>query len=193
MIEVRPGGRRRIDRVLDPDFAVDLASLDLDELRSRRDEAAQEETDLSYLRRLLQARADLVRAEQSHRAGTPGSTVDDLADVLGAGVTGPAHGSGRFLTVNPSRAGEHRRHGEVLAADPELSDVVHLDDDALARARTAFEVEERATSGARHQVQVVMDACNAEIGRRYRDGAASVDGLLDAERAGTSHEANPDS
>ena len=188
MMEVRHGGRRRIDRVLEPDFVEGLEALPLDELRARRDDVAQEETDLSYLRRLLHARMDLVQTEQRHRAGRPGSTVDDLVEVLGENVVGPAHGSGRFLTVSPSRTGEHRRATEALIADPELSDVTHLDDDALAAALESYRAEEASVSDCRHRVQTVMDLCNAEIGRRYRDGAASVDGLLDAERAHAVHE-----
>jgi hypothetical protein len=47
VIEVRPGGRRRIDRVLSPEYVQDLAALELGEVRARRDDAAQEETDLS--------------------------------------------------------------------------------------------------------------------------------------------------
>jgi len=184
MIEVRHGGRRLIDRVLDAGFVRDLGTIDLDELRGRRDDAAQEETDLSYLRRLLHGRMDLVRAEQRHRAGEPGNTVEELPQILGAGVVSAANGSGRFLTVTPSRTGEHRRAGEALAADPELSDVTALTDDGLAQALMAFQAEETSVSDRRRQVQAVMDVCNAEIGRRYREGDASVDGLLDAERTG---------
>src|ERR1700743_2053683 len=68
VIEVRPGGRRRIDRVLDPAFTEGIAERPLADVRLLRDEAAQEETDLSYLRRLLHARIDIVKAEQQRRA-----------------------------------------------------------------------------------------------------------------------------
>ncbi|MDQ4093290.1 MAG: aerial mycelium formation protein, partial [Actinomycetota bacterium] len=60
MTEVRPGGRQRIDRVLHPGYVAGLSELALAEVRARRDDAAQEETDLSYLRRLLHARIDIV-------------------------------------------------------------------------------------------------------------------------------------
>lgn len=182
MIEVRHGGRRRIDRVLDPEFLVGLRGLAFSELRSRRDDAAQEETDLSYLRRLLHGRMDLVRAELRHRGGEPGTTVAELPAILGAGVVTAAHGSGRFQTVTPSRTGEHRRAAEALAGDPELSDVTTLEGAALEAALAAYRGEESSVSDRRHEVQRVMDTCNAEIGRRYREGVASVDGLLDAER-----------
>ena len=75
MIEVRPGGRRRIDRVLAPEYVRDLGQLDLAEVRARRDDAAQEETDLSYLRRLLHGRIDIVKAEQKRRLEGGSSSV----------------------------------------------------------------------------------------------------------------------
>jgi hypothetical protein len=38
--------------------------------------------------------------------------------------------------------------------------------------------EEQALSAKRRQVQAVMDTCQAEITRRYRDGEADVSTLL---------------
>ncbi len=40
--------------------------------------------------------------------------------------------------------------------------------------------EEQVLSAKRREVQTVMDACSAEITRRYRDGEADVDTLLSA-------------
>ena len=72
MIEVRPGGRRRIDRVLDPAYMQGVAYRTLEEVRALRDETAQEETDLSYLRRLLHGRIDIVHAERAQGHGRLG-------------------------------------------------------------------------------------------------------------------------
>src|SRR5215470_5205078 len=102
VIEVRPGGRRRIDRVLDPAYTEGIAHRPLAEVRVLRDEAAQEETDLSYLRRLLHGRIDIVRAEQKRRAsGDSTAVVDQLVAILSANALGPATGSGRYTTVEP--------------------------------------------------------------------------------------------
>src|SRR5215472_12839725 len=90
VIEVRPGGRRRIDRVLDPAYTAGVAERPLAEVRGLRDEAAQEETDLSYVRRLLHGRIDIVRAEQERRAtGDSTAVVDQLAAILSANALGP--------------------------------------------------------------------------------------------------------
>ncbi|MGH3520490.1 MAG: aerial mycelium formation protein [Haloechinothrix sp.] len=183
MIEVRPGGRRRIDRVLSGDYVQDLDRLPLAALRERRDEAAQEETDLSYLRRLLHARIDIVLAEQRRRSsGEQHSVVDQLAAILADNpVTAPAR-PGRHQPLLPSRAGERRREAEALVADAGLSDVASLADDALADSLRAYQEQESSVSARRREVQQVVDTINAEIAGRYAVGTASVDELLAAQR-----------
>ncbi|MBE9374779.1 aerial mycelium formation protein [Saccharopolyspora sp. HNM0983] len=185
MIEVRPGGRRRIDRVLSPDYTSGLPDLELGAVRGLRDEAAQEETDLSYLRRVLHARIDIVRAEQRRRREDGSATVvEQLVNILSDNAVGPAAGSGRYQTTEPTRAEAHRRHVEALVSDVDLSDVMSLSDDQLDRALHAYTAEEDSVSRRRREVQDVMDRLNAEIGRRYREGAASVDERLAEERDG---------
>jgi hypothetical protein len=66
-VEVVPGGQRRIDRVLDPRFTDRVDQLGLAKLRTRREETEAEEADVSYLRRLLQGRLDVLRAELARR------------------------------------------------------------------------------------------------------------------------------
>ena len=183
MIEVRPGGRRRIDRVLAPEYVRDLGQLDLAEVRARRDDAAQEETDLSYLRRLLHGRIDIVKAEQKRRAtGGSESVVDQLAHILADNAVGPATGSGRYQNLEPSRAEAHRRHVEALVSDADLTDVASLPDERLDLALRTYTDEEASVSQRRREVQQVVDRLNEEIGGRYRAGVASVDELLAAER-----------
>ena len=87
MTEASPGptGNRRIDRVLAENYLDGIATLPMDEVRSLRKEAEQEETDLSYLRRLLQGRLDILRAELARRSGaTSGTLVDALPALLRA-------------------------------------------------------------------------------------------------------------
>jgi hypothetical protein len=184
VIEVRPGGRRRIDRVLSPDYLAGLDQLDLAEVRARRDDAAQEETDLSYLRRLLHGRIDIVRAELRRRAeGGSEPVVEQLAKILADNAIAPGTGIGRHQTLEPSRAEAHRRHIEALVSDADLSDVGSLSDERLELALRTYVAEEASVSARRREVQAVMDKLNDEIGGRYRAGSASVDDLLAAERA----------
>jgi hypothetical protein len=181
------GGHRRIDHVLDHDYLVGLGGLPLADLRSRREDADQEETDLSYLRRLLQARLDLVVAEQERRAsgaGMPTDVVAYLSRVL-ADDRVPSRGSGRHTTHEPSRAGDSRRYVEQLVSDELLTTLTETPDADLEEARAVLARGEAEISAQRHAVQEVLDALTAEVGRRYRDGEASVDTLL---ADGTIHE-----
>src|SRR3954447_7909140 len=109
-VDPMPGGRRRIDRVLAPDFLTAVGDMDLAEVRERRHEAEQEEADLSYVRRLLQGRIDIVRAELGRRTGNErGSLIDQLAGILADGPRGEPHGAGHHNVVEPSRVADHRR------------------------------------------------------------------------------------
>jgi hypothetical protein len=172
-----------IERILEPGFVAGLGGLGLGEVRARRDLAAQEETDLSYLRRLLHARIDIVRAEQRRRQeGSSAPVVAELAAILAENAIAPATGSGRHQTLQPSQDEAHRRHIEALVADVDLSDVGSLSAHQLADALAAYQTEETSVSRRRREVQRVVDTCNAEIGSRYARGTASVDELLAEQR-----------
>jgi hypothetical protein len=148
MSQPMPGGRRRIDRVLADDFCVDLAGLDVDEVRGRRAEADQEETDLSFMRRMLQGRMDLLVAEQRRRAA--GEELPPLVDRLTAALAS----DGPRVTTGSGR------HQEIVAA--------------LARLRT----QEEETSELRRRVQAVADTLHAELGRRVAEGTVAAQDLI---------------
>jgi hypothetical protein len=173
-------GTRRIDRVLAEDYLSGLGKAPLPDVRTLRDDAEQEEVDLSYIRRLIQGRMDIVRAELNRRdgIGSGGSLVDNLAQTLADEPRSPARGSGRHTTVEPSRVDSHRRYVEALVADVDLTDTAARSSDELHHAMRVLSDEEQVLSAKRRQVQNVMDACSAEITRRYRDGEADVASLL---------------
>ncbi len=172
-------GGRRLDRVLAEDFLTGLADLPLEELRELRAEAEQEEVDLSYIRRMIQGRMDIVRAELNRREGPgSGSLVDGLAGILADEPREPARGLGRHAVVEPSRADSHRRYVESLVADVDLSDLGARTSDELAHALRVLSEEEQVLSAKRRSVQAVMDLCSAEVTRRYRDGEADIAALL---------------
>jgi hypothetical protein len=176
------GGNRRIDKVLDPDFVTGLGELSLDDLRERRREAEQEETDLSYLRRLLQGRLDILRAELARRGGEQTDLVQALPHILADDhpTSGP-RGLGRHIVAEPSRADAHRRHVEQLVADVDLSNPDTHDDASLRGVLETLQAEEHKVSESRREVQRVMDALTGEVTRRYRDGDANPNDLLPTE------------
>lgn len=173
------GGKRRIDRVLAPEFSADLQGLSMEELRARRAEVDQEEVDLSYVRRLLQGRLDIASAEVTRRGGdSEASLVESLAAILSEEDRAPARGLGRHRSLEPSRLGDTRRSEESLVAETGLDDPSQLSAEELRDIVARLLEEEAAVSSQRRQVQDVLDALSGEVMRRYRDGSASVSTLL---------------
>jgi hypothetical protein len=178
-----PSGHRRIDRVLSEGYLDGLAGLPLSEVRELRDQAEQEEADLSYLRRMLQGRVDIINAELARRRGDAGdgtSIIDQLPRIL-ADERSPARGLGRHTVIEPSRVDEHRRLVERLVGDSDLSALAGRTAEQLEETLERFGDQERQISEQRHAVQIVMDAAAHEITRRYRDGEADVSALLPSE------------
>ncbi len=172
-------GNRRIDRVLAEDFLDDLTTRPLDEVRALRKEAEQEEVDTSYIRRLLQGRLDIIQAEIDRRAGNgSGSLLDALPGILADETRAPARGMGRHTAVEPSRVDAHRRLSEAMVADVDVSNVGERTDAELAAAQAGYTAQERELSQKRRAIHKVMDACSAEITRRYQSGEADVADLL---------------
>lgn len=184
MTDPMPGGRRRIDRVLGDGFLTGLQTLDLPEVRSLRHEAEQEEADLSYIRRLLHGRLDLVRAELGRREN-PDQPEEPFIARLARILADPQRGEGptvqasaRMMTVQPSRIAEHRRRVEQVVADVGLSDVEARTVEELTDAIRRLEEFEENVSFNRRAVQHVVDALSAEVGRRYREGIIRAEDRL---------------
>jgi len=174
------GGRRRVDRVLDPTFVEGLADISMVELRARRKEAEQEEVDLSYLRRMLHGRMDIVQAELARRESSEDvSVVDSLVSILSDGPRS-TYGSGRHATATPSRMSERRRGVEVAISDAEASDIEARSIGELVLVLEMLRGHESVVSQTRREVQTVMDTLSAELAGRYRDGLASIDELLNS-------------
>jgi len=169
-------GNRRIDRIRRPDFVQGLSELSLDDLRERRDECYAEREYLSLLRRLVQGRAEILRAEVERRGSgaDAGSLVDDLSTILSSEGQGPSRGEAVKVGLPEEEMLLARRRIERLVADAEISDPGALDDDRLASAVDLLASEEREVSAARNDVLRVMDELQEELKRRYREDPSLV-------------------
>ncbi len=170
------GGNRRIDRIRRPEYVQGLSALSLDELRERRDECYAEREYLSLLRRLVQGRAEILRAEVERRGSgaDAGSLVDELSTILSSEGQGPSRGEAVKVGVPEEEMLLARRRIERLAADAEISDPGALDDDRLSAAVDLLAREEREVSAARNDVLQVMDELQEELKRRYREDPSLV-------------------
>jgi hypothetical protein len=169
-------GHRRIDRIRDPGYAEDLEALPLDELRRRRDECLAEREYLSLLRRLVQGRAEILKAEIERRGGgvEQGPLVDRLADILGAEPSGPSRGEAVRVGLPEEEMLLARRRVERVVADAGISDPGSLDDERLAAAVEVLVGEERQVSPDRAEVLAVLDTLQDELKRRYKDDPSLV-------------------
>ncbi|MEU3794866.1 RsiG family protein [Streptomyces fructofermentans] len=168
-----------------------LDVLRLPELRALRRDAQRDEADLSYVRRLLQGRIDILRAELGRRTGPvqngagpraphavdAASVVARLSEIL---TDAPARhrSSARHVTVGTPHREEYRRLAADMLAEVELSDLRARTDLELNAAMGRLVRYERQVSRRRQQLQRTADDCSAEIARRYREGEAQVDDLL---------------
>ena len=170
------GGNRRIDRIRRPEFVRGLSELSLDELRERRDDCYAEREYLSLLRRLVQGRAEILRAEIERRGSgaDSGSLVDELATILSSEGQGPSRGEAVKVGIPEEEMLLARRRIERLVADAEISDPGALDDDRLAAAVDLLGREEREVSAARNDVLHAMDELQEELKRRYREDPTLV-------------------
>nr|WP_204262142.1 aerial mycelium formation protein [Blastococcus saxobsidens] len=165
--------------MLDPAFLESAVQRSMTEVRQLRRDAEQQEVNLSYTRRLLQGRLDIVRRELQRRAEDDGrSLVDLLPEILAEKGRGPAHGLGRHQTVQPARPEEYESWVNSLTPGADLSAISELSDKKLETAARSLAEAEKGLSERRRGVQQVMDGLAAELGRRYRDGEADVAALL---------------
>lgn len=169
-----------------PGYLQGLEGWSLDELRARRDEATEVETGLSYLRRMVQGRLDILVAEQRRRsdrthaegAGALTELVDQLPSILSEHVHAP--GLGRLpALLGPGELdhGLEQRLENVIPA-ARLAAITEMADDELGQVSDGLIDLEREVSGLRRSVFEVLDKVQEEIVRRYRTGEATVDSLL---------------
>ncbi|MEP7059275.1 MAG: aerial mycelium formation protein [Actinomycetota bacterium] len=165
-------GNRRIDRVQDPAFLEGLDGLSLEDLRERRDECLAEREYLSLLRRLVQGRAEILRAELGSRGtgGTSSPLIERLSGIL-AGDEPQTASRGEVVRVGVPEEEMllARRRVERLVADTGISDPSSLDDEQLAQAVELLAQEERTVSDTRRSVLRILDNLQDELKRRYRE------------------------
>ncbi|WP_182667544.1 RsiG family protein, partial [Streptomyces calidiresistens] len=155
----------------------DPRELGLGELRALRRRAHREEADLSYVRRLLHGRIDILRAERRRRNRPEEPLLDRLAQILTDPPT-DRRIARRHLAVSTPAGEEYRELAERLLAEVELSDLGARTDDELRAALGRLTRYEARVSHRRQVLQRMADGCGAEIARRYREGEARIDDLL---------------
>jgi hypothetical protein len=172
-----------LSRLLDPTYLADVDALSLDDIRRKRTECQEAEGSLSYLRRLIQGRLDIVHAylERPDGAEAPdlSSVIDNLAGIL-AGPGRPS-GPGRNPVLHSpdtdDMAALTTELDAILGAD-EIGHLGERDEDQLRDLAGRLRDLENRVSGERRGLHERIDALQAELVERHKSGRASVDGLL---------------
>lgn len=171
------------ERLLADDYLEEIEARPIDQVRAMRAECVAVETGLSYFRRMVQGRLDIVESEQARRAD--GEAPADLPELIGQ---------------LPEILAEHRRPDgigrlpqsltpsdpdpvlvaelEELAGPGMLSALNDLTDADLTTLHDGLGELERRVSEQRRQLFDRIDALQAELTRRYQSGEATVETLL---------------
>jgi transposase len=162
--------RRRIDIVLESAYVENLDQVDLDELRRRRDTAEDVEAQISYYRRLLQGRMDLLDFEMRRRRGQEDRRlIEALPDILASGmIFGSEPNLKHIETMPPLPSKTGRRLIDKIMDDGVLTQLPELTDEEILEALDRLRQVEKELSNQRKQLHIVIDTLQDEIVTRYR-------------------------
>jgi hypothetical protein len=167
--------RRRIDVMLEPDYLNGLGERDLDEVRSMHEECLAVETEISYVRRLAQARIDIVEAELDRRAegGSIGDLVAALPQILADDTRGHEPATSRLPRhLSPAPVIPWRRGLERLITDATLLNLPTLSEDELRSTLAQLRELEQEASEKRRALHRVIDSIEADLTERHKVGQA---------------------
>ncbi len=159
----------RSARVLDPAYVAGLGGRSFDDLRSMHSECTELETEVSYVRRLTQARIDILEAEIDRRAD--GRSLEDLIERLpqilaDSGPRGNPASSHLPLQLAPDQDSEWTpdlaQFGDVLANLPTLTDP------ELHEAIDGLRALERDVSDQRRALHGVIDLIDLQLADQLR-------------------------
>jgi hypothetical protein len=159
----------RSAHVLDPEYVAALDGSSIEELRTKHAECVELETEVSYVRRLTQARIDILEAEVQRRAS--GGSLEDLISRLpqilaDPGPRGNPASSRLPLQMAPEQDSEWATELEpfdgVLANLPTLTDV------ELQEAIAGLRSLEREVSDERRELFAVIDRIDLSLAAQLR-------------------------
>jgi hypothetical protein len=173
----------QLDRILGPEYLGDLERRPMTDVRAMRSECQEIETGLSYLRRLVQGRLDIVGAEQQRRregleAGDLAQLISQLPEILSDRTKTPGFGRLPQLLAPGEVDADLTARLDTIMSGHDVETLPDLDAPQLVELHDALETLERDISDTRRHLFDRIDALQAEITRRYRTGEASVESLL---------------
>lgn len=163
--------QRRLDRVLDPSYLDGLADRPVEDVSAMKAECTELETEVSFVRRLAQARIDILDAERDRRAngGSLEELIASLSKILADEGPRPSPSQAHLpQRMAPSPEIEWTRGLEPLVGDSTLVRLPDLSDAELADAREQLSALEREVSGKRRALHDVLHTLEIELAERIQ-------------------------
>jgi len=173
--------RPALEQILGDAYLEGLRERSMDEIRQVRADCEAFETELSFERRLLQGRVDIIKDELARRAegrtSSPAELITRLPSILADTPSGTQRGNRLVRILAPGDVQRIERDLDDRLG-MSLGDVAGADIEVLERALERLAEHEGEVSSQRRLLHQRLDAVQAEMARRYRDGEADVDSLL---------------
>lgn len=163
--------QRRLDRALSPAYLEGLGERTVEELESMQTECVELETEASYVRRLAQARIDILEAERRRResGGSFDELIAGLAGILADHGPRPAPAQAHLPQVlHPAAEIEWSRGLEPLVGDNTLVRLPDLSEAELDETERRLRELESEVSGMRHRLHEVLRALERERAARIQ-------------------------
>lgn len=177
-----------IEQVLADGLLDGVIDRSMEEVREQRTRCADIEADVSLARRVVQGRLDIVGHEARRRGGDTAAAdalpglLFDLPSLMTDEARGGASGTpgARHVSINApgEAAAQLVDRLDAIASPGTLTGIGGISDSELGELLERMRGFENELSQVRRSLHDRIDALQAEIGRRYRDGEASIDQWL---------------
>lgn len=170
--------RLDLDQLITIREPEDLGSCSLGELRSVRDHYQEVENGLSYARRIVQGRLDILTVELERRGeGGGGDLMERLPEALAQHTRGPGLPRPVRDLDPPAWADDILGELDRIFSPAQLGELADVEEAQVIGAAAEVGELEREISSARSELHRRIDRVQDELVGRYRDGA-TVDDLL---------------
>jgi len=160
--------------MLQPEFLEGLADRSMEDVRAMHEECLEIETEVSFVRRIAQARIDIVEAELDRRArgGSIGDLLAALPDIL-ADESRAAPAESRLPRhLGPASDIPWRRGLEHLISDATLVNLPTLSEEELRSTLEQLRELEQEVSTQRRSLHRVIDSIEADLTERHKGALA---------------------
>ncbi len=174
--------RRLSEIVTDPAYVEGLTEKSTEDVKVLRDQANEVENELSFERRLCQARIDILSAELDHRAGkVSGDLISRLPQILAdearaETASGLPQRPPDFSL--PKTTEIPRRRVEEIVGEGALARLTQMPEEEIRSSIESLAEHERNLSALRRKVHEVLDLLQGEMIKRYSSGEADTSTLL---------------